>query len=84
MADRHPDIGASKVEVTTHEPEMTPERVNRDTTRQRAEQALDGLRTIKNTTGSLTAAQLSNAVRLLATVCLHLARLQLGRHEDTE
>lgn len=83
MAER-PDIDVSKVEVIHHAPEMTPERANRDATAQKAEAAFDGLRTLKSTTGNLTAAQLSNAVRLLATVCLHLVRLQLARHEDTE
>lgn len=49
----------------------------------RADQALDGLKTIRDSTGALTLAQLSNAVRLLATVVIALVRLRLGRRDDT-
>jgi hypothetical protein len=43
------------------------------------DQALDGLRAIINSSGTLTGAQLSNAVRLLARVLLRLCRFQLGK-----
>lgn len=54
------------------------------TLRARTEQSIDGLRLIKNSAGALTAAQLSNAVRLLATVLLAILRLQLARFDDTD
>jgi hypothetical protein len=47
--------------------------------RAEVDQALDGLRAIINSSGTLTAAQLSNAVRLLARVLLRLCRFQLGK-----
>lgn len=60
------------------------EETNADTLRARAEQAIDGLRLIKASTGTLTGLQLSNAVRLLATVLLAILRLQLNRLDDTD
>lgn len=39
--------------------------------------ALDGLRLIANSTGTLTAAQLSNACRLMARVLIVLVRLAM-------
>lgn len=56
-----------------------PEQVVEETARADADQALDGLRLIANSTGTLTGAQLSNAVRLLARVAIRLARLQLRK-----
>jgi hypothetical protein len=47
----------------------------------RAAQALTGLKTIRDSAGSLTAAQLSDAVRLLASVEIALGRVFLGRPE---
>jgi hypothetical protein len=52
---------------------------NDSTMRADVDQALDGLRAIINSSGTLTAAQLSNAVRLLARVLLRLCRFQLGK-----
>lgn len=40
-----------------------------------------GLKTIRDSTGTLTAAQLSDAVRLLASAAIALGRLYLGRVE---
>lgn len=57
---------------------------NADTLRTRADQSIAGLVQIKNSTGTLTGLQLSNAVRLLATVLLAILRLQLGRLDDTD
>lgn len=69
--------------VDTRDVEVPDEYVNQRATRQRAEDAIEDLRTIKNSSGTLTAAQLSNAVRVLATALLALLRLHLNRHEDT-
>lgn len=57
---------------------------NEETTRARAWAAADGLRQIRDSTGTLTAANLSTAVRLLARVALYLLRLQLGRTDTVE
>ncbi len=53
-------------------------------TRTKAEQAIDGLKSIANSSGTLTGLQLSNAVRLLAKVSLHLIRMSLNKHDVTE
>lgn len=58
--------------------------VNADTLRTRADQSIAGLVLIKNSAGTLTGLQLSNAVRLLATVLLAILRIQLGRLDDTD
>jgi hypothetical protein len=47
----------------------------------RIDQALDGLKLIRDSTGTLTALQLSNAVRLLANVAIAVVRLYIGRVE---
>jgi hypothetical protein len=52
---------------------------NETTIRAEVDQALDGLRLITNSSGTLTAAQLSNAVRLLARVLIRVIRFQLGK-----
>jgi hypothetical protein len=52
---------------------------NETTIRAEVDQALDGLRQIANSSGTLTAAQLSNAVRLLARVLIRMIRFQLGK-----
>lgn len=57
---------------------------NEEATRTRAWNAADGLRQIRDSTGVLTATSLSNAVRLIARVVLHLLRLQLGRTDVLE
>lgn len=57
---------------------------NEDALRQRAENALADLRTVAGSSGTLTGAQLSNAVRLLARVAAALIRLHLRRLEGTD
>lgn len=52
--------------------------------RTRADAALADLRTIRDSTGTLTGLQLSNAVRMLARVLLVLARLYLRRLDATD
>lgn len=47
----------------------------------RVNDALGGLKTIADSTGTLTALQLSNAVRLLARAVIALIRIRLGRRE---
>jgi hypothetical protein len=49
------------------------------TMRAEVDQALDGLRQIANSSGTLTAAQLSNGVRLLARVLIRVIRFQLNK-----
>jgi len=57
---------------------------NEQLQRQRALNAIAGLRQIKGTTGTLTGAQLSNAVRLLATVALVLVRKAYDKHDEDD
>jgi hypothetical protein len=52
---------------------------NERTIRTEVEQALADLRLITGSSGTLTAAQLSNAVRLLARVLIRVIRFQLGK-----
>jgi hypothetical protein len=65
------------------EPEPV-ESTNYRTLETRADQALTDLRTIATSEGSLSNAQLSNAVRVIARVCIALIRLELRRLEGTE
>lgn len=65
--------------VSTRTVPDNPETVNAATIEAAAAAALDGLRQIAGTTGTLTGAQLSNAVRLLARVAIRLIRLQLRK-----
>jgi hypothetical protein len=53
--------------------------VNAATMRAEVDQALDGLRQIANSSGTLTGTQLSNAVRLLARVMIRVIRFQLSK-----
>lgn len=57
---------------------------NNTTIRTQAEAALIGLRTTATSTGTLTGAQLSNAVRLMAKVLIALVRLQLSKLDSTD
>lgn len=57
---------------------------NDSTVRQQAEAALVDLRTIAQSSGTLTGAQLSNAVRVIARACIGLIRLQLGKLDATD
>ena len=52
--------------------------------RANAEQALADLRTIRDSTGNLSSAQLSNAVRVLARVSVVLVRLALSKFDIAE
>jgi hypothetical protein len=54
------------------------------TIRSRADQALADLRTIRDSTGTLTTAQLSSAVRVLARVGIGLIRLALRRFSNPD
>jgi hypothetical protein len=63
--------------------EQTAE-ANTRTIHTEAEQALAGLRTIRDSTGDLNARNLSNAVRLLARVLIVLVRLQLRRLDGVD
>jgi hypothetical protein len=55
---------------------------NEASIRGKVDTALDGLRTIAATSGTLSGANLSNAVRLLARVQVGLIRLQLSKLDD--
>lgn len=52
--------------------------------RDRADQAIDQLRTLATSTGTLTGAQLSTGLRLAARVLLVLIRLHLRRLDATD
>lgn len=71
-------------DITTTEVPMASEEVNAHAISDDADKALDGLRQIAASTGTLTGAQLSSAVRLLARVMIRLARLQLGKFDGTD
>lgn len=60
----------------------TTAETNRDATRVSAEQAIAGLRLIAASTGDLSPTQLSNGMRLLARVALHVVRIILDRHDQ--
>ena len=70
--------------VTVVEDPMPAEQVAAHTISDDADKALDGLRQLAASTGTLTGAQLSNAVRLLARVAIRLVRLQLGKLDGTD
>lgn len=85
--------GDESAEILEGQPRWTSTRVEwkpgtpQDTAakqRDRALAAIDGLRQIKNSTGTLTAAQLSSAVRLQASVLLVLLRHAYQRHEEDD
>ncbi len=66
-------------QVTVDEVEVPDEVIYEQTLNARADTVLVDLRALANTTGSLSSAQLSGAVRLLARVLLTLARLYWRR-----
>jgi hypothetical protein len=70
--------------TTVNETPLPAEAVAENTIRDDADKALDGLRQIATSTGTLTGAQLSNAVRLLARVAIRLVRLQLSKLDATD
>ncbi len=71
-------------QVTVDEVEVPDEVVHEQTLNARADGVLTDLRALANTTGTLTGAQLSGAVRLLARVLLTLARLHWRRLDGTD
>ena len=52
--------------------------------RDQADKALVDLRTIRDSSGNLSSAQLSNAVRLMARVLIVLVRLSLSRFDGVD
>ena len=62
----------------------TAEDKNESTVHTRAEAALDDLRTLASGSGTMTTAQLSVAVRLLARVAVVLLRISLRRFDATD
>lgn len=64
--------------------ESTPEQDNEETLTDRAATAMADLRTLTNTTGTLTNAQVANGLRLVARVALALIRLQLRQLDATD
>lgn len=56
---------------------------NEDTIEARADQALSDLRTVRDSTGELSNAQLSDAVRLFARVLIAIVRLAIRKLDST-
>lgn len=75
-------------DLTTEQQGAVMERASMPTTertiRAQAEQALANLRTVRDSTGTLTNDQLSQAVRLLARIVIALVRLVLRRLDSTD
>ncbi len=71
-------------QVTVDEIEIPDEVINEQTLNARSDGLLLDLRALVNTTGNLSAAQLSGAVRLLARAMLTLARLYWRRLDGTD
>ena len=70
--------------VSTSEYEVPPEQVNRDALHDAVKAHLVNLRSIRDSTGTLTGAQLSNAVRVLALGQIRLMRLAVGLLDGTD
>ncbi len=71
-------------QVTVDEVDVPDEVIHEQTLNSRADSVLVDLRALVNTTGSLSSAQLSGAVRLLARVLLTIARLHWRRLDGTD
>ncbi len=71
-------------QVTVDEVEIPDEVIHEQTLNSRADTVLVDLRALVNTSGTLTGAQLSSAVRLLARVMLTIARLHWRRLDGTD
>ncbi len=71
-------------QVTAVQRRLRTSNANEETMWQRADAALADLRLIRDSTGTLTGAQLSSAVRVLARVCIGLVRLRLRQLEGTD
>ena len=63
---------------------VAPEVETEQTMRERGDQALSDLRQVRDSSGTLTGAQLSQAVRVMARVLIALVRLVLRKLDDTE
>lgn len=70
--------------IDAHTGQSTEEQQRTATLRTRADSALTDLRTIRDSSGNLSSAQLSNAVRLLARVLIVLVRLALSRYDGVD
>jgi hypothetical protein len=64
--------------------ERVDEPVNSTTLKQQTHDAFVGLRQTRDSTGALTNAQLSNAVRLQAKVIIALGRMVLGEEDAVD
>ncbi len=71
-------------QITVDEIEVSDDFIHEQTLNARADTALTDLRALVNTTGNLSSAQLSTAVRVLARVLLTLARLHWRRLDGTD
>lgn len=67
------------IETRTVTYDTSPEQDNETTLTDRANAAMVDLRTLRDTTGTLTNTQVANGLRLLARAVLALIRLQLRR-----
>ncbi len=70
--------------VTVDEVEIPDELIHEQTLNARADGLITDLRAVANTTGNLSSAQLSGAVRLLARALMTLARLYWRRLDGTD
>lgn len=72
-------IGTQTITYTT-----SPEQDNEATLNDRAATALVDLRTLRDTTGTLSNAQVASGLRLLARVAIGLIRLQLRQLDSAD
>lgn len=70
--------------IRTEEVEIDQTEANADTIESSVSQSLNDLRTIVNTTGTLTALQLSNAVRIIAKVLIRFGRHYFRRLDGVD
>ncbi len=70
--------------VVVDEIEVPDEQINAQTLNARADSVLTDLRALANTSGNLSSAQVSGAVRVLARALLTLSRLHWGRLDGTD
>ncbi len=71
-------------QITVDEIEIPDEVIHEQTLNARADTVLVDLRALVNTTGNLSSAQLSTAVRVLARALLTLTRLHWRRLDGTD
>lgn len=84
MPTENVEVYQDGVLIDTETVEVTQAAVNRRAQTDRALAAITDLRQLKGTTGSLNLAQVSNAVRLFATVLLVLVRRAYGRVDEDD